>query len=190
MSKLIPLTKGQFAIVDDEDYNDLNQWKWHANWNVHTQSYTAKRRRHRSEAEPSVHILMHRQILNAPEGYDVDHGNHNTLDNRRSNIHIATRSENCHNRKNIKGCVWHKRKKKWMAATKIGGKSIFLGYYDNMADAQKAYWKFKAENVRPLFAYRPGHSISKKANDKRFLAQESTNGLPVDKSPVRDLFGT
>jgi hypothetical protein len=188
MSKLISLTKGQFAIVDDEDYDILNQWKWHACWNRTTQSYTARRRRHKEEEGGSVHVLMHRQILDTPEDSQVDHGNHNTLDNRRSNIHNATGSENCHNRRNIRGCVWHKRKKKWMAATKIHGKSIFLGYYDTVVEAQNAYWVFKSANVRPLFVYRPGSGASKMAKIGPPLSAESTSGPVSGKSPSQSLF--
>lgn len=139
MAKKIALSRGEFAIVDAEDYEWLNRWKWYASWNRSTKSYTARRRRRKGEEGESVHILMHRQILATPNDKEVDHINHNTLDNRKCNIRNVSGSVNAHNRQGVRGYTWHKRKKKWMAAIKLNGKSIFLGYFDNELKARKVY---------------------------------------------------
>ena len=84
MSKRIPLTQGRFAIVDDTDFEWLNQWKWHAR-KCRGKVYAARRRR-KEEGTGSEIMLMHREILGTPPGMDSDHINRDTLDNRRSNL--------------------------------------------------------------------------------------------------------
>jgi hypothetical protein len=83
MSKLIPLTQGKFAIVDNADFDWLNQWKWYA-----VKSYNTWYARRFSS------IPMHRQIMSAPSGTEIDHRNHNGLDNRRQNLRFSTSAEN------------------------------------------------------------------------------------------------
>ena len=77
--KKIPLTRGKFAIVDDCDFERVNAH----NWSYHTDGYAT-----------SKMGVMHRFILNAPKGTQVDHRNHDTLDNRRENIWLCTPSQN------------------------------------------------------------------------------------------------
>lgn len=85
--KYIELTKQEKALVDDEDYNWLSYFKWHYA-NGYAQSNLLKNR-----------LSMHSLIMNTPKGMDTDHINHNTLDNRRENLRICTRSENLLNAK-------------------------------------------------------------------------------------------
>ena len=75
--KKIKLTQGKYAIVDDEDFAYLNQWRWyyHNNYAVHTNKNKSR-------------IYMHRFILNTPKKMFSDHINGNGLDNRRSNLRI------------------------------------------------------------------------------------------------------
>jgi hypothetical protein len=89
--KTIQLTKGQVALVDDEDYEWLMQWKWHAQWSAATKSFYGKGK------EKGKCILMHRKVMNTPERMDCDHRNHNTLDNQKSNLRNVTRSQNMMN---------------------------------------------------------------------------------------------
>ena len=143
--KQIQLTQGQFAIVDDADFGWLNQFKWCARWDKHTKSFYAIR--HTSSIggkQPTV--LMHRLIMGAAPGTQVDHENHNTLDNRRSsNLRIATPTQNAQNRRkrsdNTSGFVgvsWHKRDKKWMARTCVNGKLKHLGSFETAELANNA----------------------------------------------------
>jgi len=155
MSKLISLTQGKVALVDDADFEWLNQWKWHACKG--TRTYYAKRE--------SPTILMHREILGLKfgDGIETDHRNGDGLDNRRENLRKCTNAENCHNRVHLcsrkssiyKGVNWDKRKQKWQARTRYEGKSIFLGYYDSEIDAARAYdraaLKYFGEFAKPNF---------------------------------------
>jgi len=100
VSKLIPLTKGQFAIVDDEDYDCLNQYKWQAYKKVKIW-YAMRSPRANGKRKT---ILMHRQILGLVNaGYKVhtDHINHNGLDNRRCNLRRCTNSQNQQNQRSL-----------------------------------------------------------------------------------------
>ena len=92
-------------------------------------------------------ILMHRQIMNPPEGMVVDHLSGNRMDNTRSNLHVCTPAENCRNRpkrrgssSNYFGVYWVKQRNKWMAVICLGGKhNRTIGYFDDETDAARAY---------------------------------------------------
>lgn len=92
--KKIPLTQGHFAIVDDADYEWLNQWKWRAKKAAYL-SYAARSVRVNGKTET---VYMHRLIMDCPKGKEVDHANRVTFDNRRDNLRICERSENQKNR--------------------------------------------------------------------------------------------
>ncbi len=135
--KKIPLTKGQFALVDDDDFNWLIQWKWNAMY--HGGKYVATRH-HKSGASKTY---MHRLIINAPSGMEVDHIDHNTLNNQRNNLRICDHSLNCKNRS-----PWGQSKYlgvsklpsgKWRAAIRANGRTMHLGCFINEYDAALAY---------------------------------------------------
>jgi hypothetical protein len=139
--KKIPLTQGFFALVDDEDFEFLMQWKWFV---------SKKKNQFVAEGNagtPKKRIKMHRFILGI---YDpskkVDHINGDTLDNRRLNIRICTHAENSRNRglaKNntsgFKGVNWSKPYNKWEVRIKLNDKSIAIGRFSNLKAAAKAY---------------------------------------------------
>ena len=142
--KEIQLTQGKVALVDDEDYEYLNQFKWHIykqnrnNFYARTVIYQNKKR---------IGIVMHRLLLKC-EGKIIDHISGDGLDNRRSNIRCCTKSENPINRRiNInnnsgyKGVSWFKVVKKWRAQIQYKKIVYHLGTYDNRIDAAKAYNK-------------------------------------------------
>ena len=149
MSKLIPLTKGQFAIVDDQDYEFLVQWKWECDRN----NMVRRRQGHKGT------ILMHRIITNAPAGMQVDHINHNRLDNRRCNLRVCTNQENNFNRRStpgsssqFKGVSWNRRHNKWHAVIDIDQKTRHIGFFVDETEAAKAYDR-KAKEHFGEFAY-------------------------------------
>src|SRR5689334_16735192 len=122
MTKLIPLTRGQSAIVDDTDFEWLSQWKWCALPTHRKDGYYAVRRTPNSNGKL---LFMHKFILGATTNQG-DHINGNKLDNRRDNLRPATRKQNLFNRckpnrkkpqtSQYKGVyLCQERKKKWSA---------------------------------------------------------------------------
>ncbi len=146
--KEIQLTKGKVAIVDDADYEWLNQWKWHAGSGRGT-IYALRK----SGKRPFMKtICMHRLIMNTPNGMEVDHINMNGLDNRRKNLRNCTRIQNARNVKILstnhsgyKGVSWSKFANKWSAYINIDGKKSHLGYFCIVQDAARAYDKAAKE---------------------------------------------
>lgn len=142
MSKEIELTQGKVAIVDDEDYEWLNQWKW-----CYHKSYNggyAERTDYKNGVQKT--IKMHREIMNATKGQQIDHKNLNRLDNTKENLRICNIQENSFNRKSkgvtskYKGVSYSTNGNcKWRARIYCGDKRIHIGYYDNEIDAAKAY---------------------------------------------------
>ena len=142
--KEILLSKGYVAIVDDEDFDFLNQWKWQARFNKTSNSYYASR--YEGGRNNRKYIAMHRVVMNAPANMQVDHIHHNTLDNRKKELRLVTKSQNqmnsrinCKNKTGYKGVSWHKSDKKFVAQIKINGKRIWLGGFDLLEDAAEAY---------------------------------------------------
>ena len=99
MAKAIPLTRSQYAIVDDEDYGMLSSYRWYAAWNKYTKSYYAVRGVWNSSLGRNHILGMHRTLLGLGRGSPdvVDHVNHDTLDNRRENLRLVSHSQNIQN---------------------------------------------------------------------------------------------
>lgn len=147
--KEIKLTQGYVALVDDEDYEYLNQWKWYANQRG---KYYYARRTLRNEQNKFSWITMHRLIMNPPKGMDVDHINHNTLDNRKCNLRVCTRSQNCRNttpcgKSKYLGVYfsYYKDKSYIHSDILINGKKKHLGSFKTEEDAALAYNKTALE---------------------------------------------
>lgn len=96
--KTIPLTQELFAVVDDEDYERLSVYNWHATRNSRKLKWYAARNAPRIAGKYVGKIRMHREILNAPDQFDVDHKDGDGLNNRRSNLRLATNTQNQQNR--------------------------------------------------------------------------------------------
>jgi hypothetical protein len=145
----IPLTRGQFALVDDADYDWLSQWKWHAVWDRDLKSYYAARHATLPDGR-STSVRMHRQILGLEYGdkRQGDHINHDTLDQRRCNLRIVTACENHWNRKAAKGYYYNKESGKYMARIMAAGDHKFLGFFDTPTEARAAYLTAKAQYHR------------------------------------------
>lgn len=148
MSKKIILTKGKYAIVDNEDFEYLNQWKWTLHSNGYAYRSLSGSRKNRK------FIFMHRFILLTPIGLDTDHINHNKLDNRKKNLRVATRRENNMNSKlhktntsGYRGVSWCKELSKWRAQVSKFNRGIHLGYFKNIQDAIKAYKSYTSSDV-------------------------------------------
>ena len=157
--KKIPLTQGKFALVDNEDFEWLSQWKWCVLKNV--SNFYAKRALSRKDtnSRTTITILMHRIIIDATQEQEVDHRDGNGLNNCRSNLRFASRSQNNMNSHKIRGVSKYKgvcfdksrKNKKWKTQIGKNNKQYSLGYFDNEIEAAKTY-DTKAKELFGKFA--------------------------------------
>ncbi len=163
--KLIPLTKGYFTKVDDEDFFKFAIYRWHAH-------ITPGRRDHVTARSWSGNLTgckyLHRLIMNAPEGMNIDHINHDPLDNRKKNLRICTQQENMFNQRmridNKSGYVgvhWHPESKKWRARIYTNKKGKSLGLFTSRKEASRAYKKAKKSDHVIKTTSAPGPSPTK-----------------------------
>lgn len=139
--KLIRLTRGMFATVDTEDYERVNQWKWRVIWSSNAKSWYAGNKKLG---------LMSRFILGVTDrNLQVDHKDHNTLNNLKSNLRTATRSQNQHNkRKPSNNTSGYKGvspsgsiSNPWLAKIHLNGVRVSLGNFKTPEEASQAYKK-------------------------------------------------
>lgn len=135
--KRIKLTQGKFALVDNEDFEFLNQWNWH----LSSEGYAARYQR-LGFREYQTSLFMHRILNKTPKGTITDHINRNRLDNRKKNLKTSNKSKNAINSKvrvdntsGHKGVTWVERRKRWMAQIDVNTKHIGLGYFKEIKDA-------------------------------------------------------
>jgi hypothetical protein len=146
-SRVIPLTQGQVTIVDEEDYDWLNQWKWFAVYSPRGRYFYTRRNNKNEQGKPEWEH-MHRLITGAKPGQITDLINRNTLDNRRSNLRLVTHIESVRNRKmqrhntsGYRGVTFNKKSSKWQAQISVENDCLYLGVYQHPQDAAKAYDK-------------------------------------------------
>jgi hypothetical protein len=144
-TRRIPLTCGQFALVDPEDYYRLSKFQWYANGHTKTKFYAIRKCDGKS-------VKMHRVIMNAPEDLFVDHIDHNGLNNTRGNLRLCTPAENSRNSgsnkgstSKYKGVSWNRNVKKWCAQIRLNYKIHRIGHFEDEIAAAKAYDKKAAE---------------------------------------------
>jgi hypothetical protein len=137
--KEIKLRDGEIVLVDDEDFEWLNRWRWKLE--NRSNKYAC-----RFDSTIRNTILMHRIIMQTPKGKQTDHINHNGLDNRKENLRVCTCAENSmnqniqkRNKYGYKGI--RKIGKKWQAYITLNKKWIHIGVYLSAEDAAKAYDK-------------------------------------------------
>ncbi len=147
----IPLTQGQIALIDNEDYDLVSQYKWCAWWDHLGKRYYSQTG---IGCKPHRHtVQMHRFILGLTDPkMHTDHINGNGLDNRRCNLRACSPSQNkCNTKKQInnasgyKGVYLHKQAKRWRAAIQLHNKRISLGLYGTPEEAYAAYCKAALE---------------------------------------------
>jgi len=137
--KEIQLSQGKVALVDDEDFEMLNRYKWSAMRGANTYyAYTHII----LESGKRTSIAMHRVIMQTPVGYETDHRDRNGLNNQRFNLRICTHSQNQGNRKistnsssGYKGIVWSKRDAVWQASIVYRCNKVHIGYFKSKDEA-------------------------------------------------------
>lgn len=136
----IQLTQGQFAMVDDADYERVCAFKWHAHRKNKGRGFYAQTGYSAGGRQRS--LLLHRFIMQAGRGEQVDHKNGNGLDCRRENLRFCTHSQNVHNtpaKKGYKGVVWVRKSLLWAASIMVEGHRFYLGNFSSEEDAARAY---------------------------------------------------
>lgn len=154
MKKIYIRNIDDYAIVDDEDFDLVNKYKWTGKRDCNTYYVDSW-----SDKSGNLnHIRMHRLLINAKEGEKVDHINHNGLDNRKENLRICNDSQNSMNRikpkhaklSSYKG-VFKTKNGKWVAQLKYKKKNHYLGRFKTEEEAALAYNE-KAEEIFGGFA--------------------------------------
>lgn len=139
----IPLSRGMFAIVDESDFEELSKHTW-----FYAHGYAVRNVRVRPGRGGQRLLGMHRFLMNTPDGYETDHVNGDKLDNRRSNLRIATKSQNMMNREYYRSASGYKgvylipnctKPKKWRSYIMVNKKSICVGYFRTKTEAITAH---------------------------------------------------
>lgn len=150
----IPLTRGHTAIIDIADLPLVMQTRWYA--------VVTKHGVYAATGSGSAMQYMHRVLMAAASGQEVDHRNRNGLDNRRSNMRLATSSQQKCNQRvrrdskvGLRGVQFHAETGKYRARIKINGKTVSLGLFATPTEAAQAYddaaVRFHGEFAAPNF---------------------------------------
>ena len=128
-------TNKQF-IFDKEDFEKVSKYHWYEETNGYVRSSGKKK---------EDKVFIHRLIMGFPDDMNIDHINHNTFDNRKSNLRIVTTSQNAmnhvlgaRNTSGATGVVWMKSRNNWKAEIKLNGETIYLGSFNDFDDAENA----------------------------------------------------
>lgn len=148
--------KEHIAFVDEEDAHLFDKWHWyphHVGTNIYVRGYIRGRRE-------ETHTYLHRVLLGAVAGQEVDHINGNGLDNRKANLRFCTRSQNNANRQTTqsrsspyKGVHFEKQTGKWRAEIHKDGKKYRLGRFERIEDAAEAYKNKSIELYKEFSPY-------------------------------------
>jgi hypothetical protein len=150
----VPRVGGDYlkCLIDIEDAALVKTFPntWRAQWDESSKTYYVVGR------QKGKATLIHRLIMDAPAGVEVDHGNHDGLDNRRQNLTLVTRSQNALNRKGaransssgVRGVYWHKLMKQWRATVRLpDGKRHEIGGFSSVEEARVARESYLANGV-------------------------------------------
>jgi len=119
----ILLDNGKISKIDTEDVNKIKKYKWYES----SHGYVVARRNYKN-------IIIHRLIMGAKKEKQIDHINHDKLDNRKANLREATQQQNLLNR-NAKGYYWDSINRKWRVELCFNGKRRTFGRFEKENDA-------------------------------------------------------
>lgn len=147
-----------FTKVDTADLEKIKQFPntWSAYYDKKTKSYYVR------SAMSGKTIQLHRYLCDNPPGLVIDHKNHDTLDNRKSNLNPVTSKQNSQNlrgaaknsKSGVRGVSWNKNSKKWLVYWTINNKRTYFGGFDRLEDA-----KIRADEVRKNIYYSPNDKV-------------------------------
>ena len=139
------------TLVDADDYEAVAKHRWYAlAMNGLLYAYRGGGGRGRKKT------ALARELLGLKPGdrRRVDHKNFDTLDNRRSNLRIATTSQNAQNlvgprasRSGVRGVYWHSPSSKWEAKAVLDYKQHHLGRFDTIAEAEAVVVAWRREHM-------------------------------------------
>lgn len=143
--KYLELTKNKKTLLDDDDFafaKSLGSWYW-ANKKGSKYGYAEMTKRIEGK---KIHFKLHRIIMNAQKGEQIDHINGDSLDNRRENLRICTQSQNNANRRILstnnsgyRGVSWSETAQMWRATIKKDGLQKHIGYFPDKKTAARIY---------------------------------------------------
>jgi len=145
--KEIALTQGKTVLVDDQDYECLNQWKWCARQGRHT-FYARRNIRVTKGKQKQTPLYMHRVILGLQpdDKRQCDHIDGNGLNNQRTNLRICTHIQNLQSQRSwkigtsrYKGVWWYRRDRTWQSQIQVNKKRVHLGYFVSEIEAAHVY---------------------------------------------------
>lgn len=180
---IIELTQGKSTIIDKEDWEKVKDYRWYAKKiprykdKYHAMSTIKK------EDGTNTTITLHRLIMDAPENLQVDHVNHEPLDNRKENLRLCTSSENAANREK------HRNNKSgytgvvsvaggWVAQLTCAGERITMGPFETKEEAARAYDRKKLEEFG-AFAKTNGMEHYVTPNEKHLMKIIRTHNLKI-----------
>lgn len=143
MPREIPLTQGMVAIVDDEDYDFLNQWKWFARRSARSKTFYAARTVRVGAGERRA-LFMHGHLMPPIGNWRPDHADRNGLNNQKANLRYALPGQNMANREltrrsaPLRG-VHQLKNQTWQARIQQDGRPQSLGAYATPEEAARAY---------------------------------------------------
>lgn len=145
------------TLIDIEDFELVMEapFKWSPNKSEKRENCYAIGRSKRYDNGKRDNYQLHRWVLDAPDGFDVDHINHNTLDNRKFNLRILSKGLNNQNRlgacprskTGIRGVDWSKKSNKWRARYSVKGVCVTIGYFNDIKEAEKAIIEARANHM-------------------------------------------
>lgn len=139
-------------IFDIDDFEKVSKYHWYEENNGYIRSSGKKK---------EDKIFLHRLIMGLPDDMNTDHINHDTFDNRKSNLRVVTTSQNAmnsikrsNNTSGATGVVWVKNRNNWKAEIKVNNNTIYLGSFEKFEDAikirkdaeEKYFGKFSYDN--------------------------------------------
>lgn len=156
--KEIRLTQGYVALVDDEDFERVNRFRWRVLFEKRKDGTIRNRYADRNvwKGKTRSKQSLHRFLLDLSDPkIKVDHKDHDGLNCCRSNLRIATNTENSrnarlgkNNKSGYKGVYWYKPRSCWRASIKADGIKLHLGYYTDVKVAARAYDEAAAKHFK------------------------------------------